>query len=240
MQHVRRTLVAFSRIGLKLTLIMLPFRLFSSAASLLRAKRSCRLAIPLCLAAVSFLVACRSSLPDNPPATVDNVDLERYAGLWYELARLPVRFQADEEMATAAYALRDDGTVALVNTAIAPDGSTRTATGTAVPVEGSGNAKLKVSIDNFFARLFGSPPDFGNYWILRLDDDYELSLVGAPDRDTLWLLSRTPEISEARLEDWLQTARNRGYDLTNLIVNNGAFPASLELPPASRPAVSSN
>ena len=74
------------------------------------------------------------SLPENPPAPVESVDLERYMGLWYEIARLPVPFQKDGELATAEYRLNEEGTIDLVNTAISPEGSTRSVTGTAVPV----------------------------------------------------------------------------------------------------------
>ena len=168
------------------------------------------------------LAACQSR-PENPPETVDSVDLNRYTGLWYEIARLPVPFQRADELATAEYMLNSAGTVDLVNTAIAPDGERRSMTGTAVPVPGSGNAKLKVSIDNFFAKVFGSPPDWGNYWVLKLDPDYRYALVGSADRKTLWLLAREPEIPDAVLSQYVQHARDAGYPTGELIINNGAF-----------------
>lgn len=182
-------------------------------------------AIAACLAGLA-LSACQS-LPDNPPKTVESVDLERYAGLWFEIARLPVFFQKETELATAEYSLNDAGTVDLVNTAIAQDGSTRSVTGTAVPVPGSENARLRVTIDNFFARLFGSPPDFGNYWILKLDPDYSLALVGSPNRKTLWILAREPEIPAAALQETIDAAARAGYPTERLILNNGAFPDPL-------------
>jgi apolipoprotein D and lipocalin family protein len=171
--------------------------------------------------ALATLTGCQS-LPENPPQTVESVDLQRYAGLWYEIARLPMPFQKDNERATAEYTLNSEGTVGLVNTAIAQNGETRSVTGTAVPVATSSNAKLKVTIDVFFAKLFGSPPDFGNYWVLKLEDDYSLALVGSPSRKSLWLLSRTPEIDPGLLESYLQHARDQGYETEELIVNNGA------------------
>ena len=175
-----------------------------------------RICLLLCLA---FFVGCQSSLPSDPPEVVESVDLERYAGLWYEVARLPVSFQRAGETATAHYTVNAKGTIDLVNTAIAPDGSTRSATGTAIPVPGSNNTKLKVTIDNFFAKLFGRPPDFGNYWVLKLEDDYSLALVGSPNRQTLWLLARSPEISEAQLEKYLSAARAQGYPVDDMIVH---------------------
>jgi apolipoprotein D and lipocalin family protein len=178
--------------------------------------------LPILLLALA-LAGCQS-LPDNPPATVDSVDLTRYAGLWYEIARLPAPFQKADELATAEYSLNDEGTIDLVNTAIKPDGSTRAVTGTAVPVEDSRNAKLKVTIDNFFARLFGSPPPYGNYWVLKLEPDYTIALVGSPDRKFLWLLARDPEIPESALDAYFDAAREAEYQIDDILINNGAFP----------------
>lgn len=160
-------------------------------------------------------------VPDNAPATVESVDLERYQGLWYELARLPVIFQRDRDRSTAEYELMDDGSVSIINTSISPRGRTRSVTGSAVPVEGTNNTRLKVNIDNFFARTFGSSPEFGNYWILKLEPDYSLALVGSPDRNTLWLLSREPSIPQEKFEQYIDAAEAAGYDTDDLIINNG-------------------
>jgi apolipoprotein D and lipocalin family protein len=172
--------------------------------------------------ALCFLAGCQA-LPEDPPPTVQSVDLSRYTGLWYELARLPVFFQKGNELALAEYEINDEGTIDLVNTALAPDDSKRSVTGTAVPVAGSNNTKLKVSIDNFFAKLFGSPPYYGNYWILKLESDYGIALVGSPNRKTLWLLAKTPEISQEKLDNYINYAKELGFDTNNLIVNNGKF-----------------
>jgi len=183
-----------------------------------------RLFLFLGTALLATLAGCKGNLPEDPPTTVSSVDLAAYAGFWYELARLPVPFQREEELATARYTLNDEGTVDLVNTAIRPDGSRRSVTGTAVPVEGSGNARLKVTIDNIFARIFGSPPSYGNYWILKLEPDYSVALVGSPDRETLWLLARELELSGPVFNRYLDHARAAGYAVDRLIVNNGEFP----------------
>lgn len=169
-----------------------------------------------------FLSGCQSP-PENPPAVAERVQLDKYSGLWYELARLPVPFQKDDERATAEYRLEANGVIELTNTAIAPDGSQRSVGGTAIPVEGANNTKLKVTIDNFFAKLFGSPPDYGNYWILKLAPDYSLALVGSPNRKTLWLLSRKSEISKAELQRYLEHAKAEGFATEKMIINNGNF-----------------
>jgi apolipoprotein D and lipocalin family protein len=174
----------------------------------------------VCLLFISTLIAGCDSLPENPPQTVDQVDLQKYAGLWYEIARLPVIFQKVDERATAEYRLDPEGHIALVNTAFKQSGVSNSVTGTAVPVEKSGNAKLKVSIDNFFAKLFGSPPEYGNYWILKLDSDYRYALVGSANRKTLWLLARTPQIPEPIFQEYIAHAAQAGYDTDRLIINN--------------------
>lgn len=169
--------------------------------------------------ALAFFAGCKSP-PKNPPETVDSVDLQRYAGFWYEIARLPMRFQKAKDRATAEYTINGKGTLDLVNTALSPNGETRSVTGSAVPVPNSSNTKLKVTINVFFAKLFGSPADFGNYWVLKLEDDYSLVLVGSPTRKSLWLLSREPRIDPALLEKYLKHARDQGYETEDIIINN--------------------
>ncbi|MBC2604382.1 lipocalin family protein [Puniceicoccus vermicola] len=174
---------------------------------------------PFLLLGLVLLSSCQS-LPNNPPPTVKAVELDRYTGLWHEVARLPVFFQDEDERATAEYSLNDNGTIALVNTAIAPDGSTRSVTGHAVPVPGSENTRLEVTIDNFFAKIFGSSPDFGNYWIFKLESDYSVALVGSPNRKTLWLLAREPQIPDEQLRQYIDYASQLGFDTDKLILNN--------------------
>jgi len=169
-------------------------------------------------------------MPEDPPETVDRVDLERYTGLWYEIARLPVFFQDEADLAAARYSLNESGSLELVNTALQPDGTAESVTGSAKPVPGSGNAKLRVTIDNFFAELFGSPPEHGNYWILKLADDYAVALVGSPDRDNLWLLARSPDIPSDTLRRYLRAAEAKGFATDAMIVNNGAFPPGWKPP----------
>jgi apolipoprotein D and lipocalin family protein len=139
---------------------------------------------------------------------VPAVDLNRYAGTWYEIARLPNRFQRQcAGDVTATYRLRDNGKVEVINECRREDGVLEVATGTAWqpdPPEG----RLKV-------RFFW--PFTGDYWIMDLDPDYRWALVGEPGRDNLWVLSREPQMDEAQLARILETAARQGYDLDNLI-----------------------
>lgn len=168
--------------------------------------------ILLSLAAVS-LAAC-SSPPVNreavsPLTTAQSVDLNRYAGLWYEIARFPNGFEENCEGVTAEYALRDDGMISVVNTCRkgAVDGKIKRAEGRARVVDETSNAKLEVS-------FFG--PFWGDYWILDLAEDYSLSLVGEPEGRYLWVLSRTPTISDAVREEALSKLRSLGYNVDAL------------------------
>ena len=147
--------------------------------------------------------------------TIAHVDLERYLGQWYELARLPIRFEDDDARdVTANYALKENGKVQVINRLREADGDWEQAEGEASAVDDS-NAKLEVSF--LPSGLRWIPFTKGDYWIIRLADDYSVSLVGTPDRKYLWLLSRTPSLSQAVKDDYLRTARSEGFDLSALI-----------------------
>lgn len=144
-----------------------------------------------------------------PPETVASVDLERYQGLWYEIARYPNRFEEGCEGVTAEYALNDDGTVRVLNTCRqgAVDGPRRTAEGRARVVEDSRGSRLKVQFAPSWV-----PFAEGDYWVLALDDAYQSALVGDPDGRYLWILARTPKLSDERLDELRAIAADKGYD----------------------------
>jgi apolipoprotein D and lipocalin family protein len=139
-----------------------------------------------------------------PPETVASVDLDRYAGLWYEIARYPNGFQQDCEGVTAEYTLRDDGKITVLNTCRL--GDARSSEGVARVVEGSNNAKLKVQFAPEWV-----PFAAGDYWILHLEDDYSAALVGAPSGKYLWILARQPQISDALMTKIKSRAEALGY-----------------------------
>lgn len=147
---------------------------------------------------------------DNTPLrTVPRVDLRRYAGRWFEIARLPNRFQRNCDRDTSAtYTLRPDGKIAVVNQCRQADGSMKSVRGTARTADGGNNARLKVT---FFW------PFSGDYWVIGLDPEYRWALVGEPGRKYLWLLSREPRMEEAEVRSILDTAAAQGYDLKPLI-----------------------
>jgi apolipoprotein D and lipocalin family protein len=166
------------------------------------------------IAVAASMSACAGSPPINrasepPLTTVASVDLDRYLGRWYEIARLPNAFEEDCEGVTADYARRPDGLISVRNTCRqgAPDGKTKTAEGRARVVDTTTNAKLEVS-------FFG--PFWGDYWILDLADDYSLSLVGEPSGRYLWILSRTATVEETTKAAALGKLTALGYDVSKL------------------------
>jgi apolipoprotein D and lipocalin family protein len=169
--------------------------------------------IVLCLA---FLIGCSSAAQLAPPQTVAQVDLQRYQGTWYELARLPMFFQRNCAQSQAQYQLQGNGTVGVLNSCRSLSGENLQAKGRAFAQHAGDNAKLWVVFDNWFSRLF---PELtrGDYWVLYLDADYQLALVGNPNRDYLWLLSRTAQVSAQTREQLLSIARQRGYATEALI-----------------------
>lgn len=174
-----------------------------------------KLPISLVLAAVVVLaVSCRSTTTKRknlpPLETVDHVDLERYTGLWYEIAAFPQRFQRGCTATTATYALREDGELDVVNRCRkgSPDGPEDVATARARIASEETNAKLKV---NFFG------PFWGDYWIIDLGPDYEYAVVGHPSRDYLWILSRTPTLPEATYRSIVERLAAQGYETDRLV-----------------------
>lgn len=144
-----------------------------------------------------------------PLKTVQQVDLSRYTGTWYEIANFPQRFQKGCTATTATYTLRDDGDIDVLNRCRKGSltGKEDSAKGRARVAESGTNAKLEVS---FFR------PFWGDYWIIDLGPDYEYAVVGHPGRDYLWILSRSPTMDDEVYAGILQRLRDNGYQLDRL------------------------
>jgi apolipoprotein D and lipocalin family protein len=170
---------------------------------------------------ITLLLGALAMAPiqDGKPAvvrTVEAVDLDRYAGDWFEIARFPNPFQRScVGDVRASYARRSDGRIDVVNRCRAEDGAVKEARGVARVVDPGTRAKLKVRFAP--AALSFLPFVWGDYWILGLAGDYSWAVVGSPDRKYLWILARTAELDVERFESAMSAARTNGFDIGRLV-----------------------
>lgn len=157
------------------------------------------------LTLIAALFGCKNYAPLS---TVNEVDAQKYSGVWYDIVHLPQRFQKGCACVTATYTPLENGNLKVYNRCYKPEKEKWTdITGKAIPVKGANNAKLKVQ---FFW------PFKGDYWILQLDENYEHALVGDPSRKTLWFLSRTPNPDKAVVDEYLNWAKAQGFDVDKM------------------------
>jgi apolipoprotein D and lipocalin family protein len=138
---------------------------------------------------------------------VPHVELEKYLGKWYEIAHLPAKFQEGCDETTATYTLSKDGSISVLNQST-KNGKMKQAKGKAKVVDKNSNAKLKVT---FFW------PFYGDYWIIKLGQNYDYSVVGTPNREYFWILSRTPQMDDKLHSQLIEYAKSKGFDVNKLI-----------------------
>ena len=148
----------------------------------------------------------------KPLETVQRVDLNRYAGTWYEIARLPTRFQKGCACTNAEYTALDERKIRVVNRCV-KKGKWDEARGKAFVRDKETNAKLAVQFQWPFR---------GKYWILDLADDYSHALVGHPNRNYLWILSRTKTMDETQINQLVAKAKDMGFPTGQLLMTNQA------------------
>ena len=162
--------------------------------------------IPFVLAIFPALSFAQSRQVDNSP--VFALELSKYLGTWYEIARFDHSFERDMENVTAEYLLRDDGKVDVINSGW-KNGKFKVAHGKARQPDPTGNsAHLEVS---FFLNFYS------DYNVLMLDDLYQVALIGSGSPKYLWILARTPQVSDVVIGALLEEADRRGYDTSKLI-----------------------
>lgn len=172
---------------------------------------------------VHLLAALALSLPlaglasTQPVRVVESVDLSRWAGRWYEAARFPNRFQNQcTGDVVVHYALRTDGRIDVVNRCRTSSGKVDEAHGVARKAgDGTSSARLEVRFAPAILSFLRSV--WGDYWIIGLGPEYTWAVVGTPNREYLWILSRTPEMSATSYERALEIARGNGFDVTKLV-----------------------
>lgn len=167
--------------------------------------------VPAFLCALAWALLPMTAAADRPLDLVDDVDLVRYQGLWYEIALLPNEFQEQcVGETTAEYALLKNGRVRVVNRCRTADGDFDQVVGRARRSDPERPAKLEVRFAP--AWLGWLPLVWGDYQVMALDDEYRWAMVGAPSREFLWILAREPDLPEARIETLLAEARSQGFD----------------------------
>jgi len=178
----------------------------------LRAAAARTLAV-LAQAAVLGAAAAQPAL--SPLRTIERLDVPRYMGTWYEIAKFPNRFQAQCTGDTRAeYTAQTDGTVRVVNRCQTENGQTTEAVGLARQVGRPDSPKLQVRFAP--AWLSWLPAVWGDYWIIDLDSDYQLVAVSEPRREYLWILARSPRVDVTRQATMLKRLADQGFDLSRL------------------------
>ena len=159
------------------------------------------------LASIAALFGCKTNA--NLP-TVKQLDVNKYAGLWYEVARLPNSFEKGMDCTTATYTVKADGKIEVLNKGRKTDKNNEMSdiTGTAWVPDAAYPAQLKV-------RFFW--PFAGDYYVIELDENYRYALVGAPNRKYLWVLARTKTLDEKTYSALLNRAKELGFDVEKII-----------------------
>lgn len=159
---------------------------------------------------ILFLISCILSAQEGVKLiTVDSVDINKYVGTWFEIAKIPNSFQDHcIKNTTATYKINEDGDIEVLNRCIDDDGEVDDADGIARIVDKTTNSKLEVS----FVSFFGWRPFWGDYWILGLDNEYQYAVIGTPSKKYGWILSRTPLMNEQDLENCFKIFENNGYN----------------------------
>lgn len=160
---------------------------------------------------------------DSGPVTAPSVDLNRYVGKWYEVASIPQSFQAQcARNTTAEYALLENGQVRVVNSCETSSGDISRAEGRAKVKDKKSNSKLKVTFVKIFDWIFAFG---GSYWILDVDDQYQIALIGDPSRKYAWILTRSPVVSREVLMQAERHYKAQGFDTCAILtsVQTGGF-----------------
>lgn len=160
---------------------------------------------------------------DQPLKTVEKVEVDRYLGVWYEVARKPLYFQNKcDRNVSATYTLNENGNVNVDNRCYSKDGKLNQSVGEAFIQNAPYNSKLKVSFLPSAIRWL--PFGRGDYWILKIDEDYQTVLVGEPGRKYMWVLSRNSQPNETVVKEYLDYAKSVGYDLADVIKTKQTAP----------------
>ena len=157
-----------------------------------------------------FIYSCNGQNAMIDKTVVKNLEIEKYLGKWYEIARYNHRFERGLVGVTATYSMRDDGKIKVVNEGLKKTlkGAKSVSVGKAKIPDPNVPSKLKVSFFLFF---------YGDYFVMELDENYQWAVIGSSSDNYLWILSRTPQMDEKLYGDLLKRLIDRGYDVSKLI-----------------------
>lgn len=157
-----------------------------------------------------ILIISATLFAQKVPTVVKSVDLNRYAGKWYEIARLPNFFERKLKCASATYTLRSDGKITVMNAGNYIDDPKKSTSTTGVAWVPDKNSPAKLKVQFFW-------PFSGDYWIMYLDKEYKYVLVGDPDAKYLWILARDKTMDDITYNMLLQKAVDNGYNVETII-----------------------
>lgn len=159
--------------------------------------------------------AWAAAAPASGLETIPSLDLQRYLGSWYEIAKFPNRFQRKcAGFTKATYSVLPDGRIGVENACRVADGSTDATTGVARQIGGASSPQLKVRFAPAIFSVF--PMVWGDYWVIDLDSGYTLAAVSEPGRDYLWILSRTPTVEKEAYDALVGRLASKGFDVSKL------------------------
>ncbi|MFC6168321.1 lipocalin family protein [Acinetobacter terrestris] len=175
------------------------------------------------LAKITFAMAIGASsiltlahAQTEPLQAVEKIELNKYLGTWHEVARKPLYFQRKcDSNVTANYSLNKNGNIKVDNSCYTKDGKFKQTIGEAFVQNAPSNSKLKVSFLPKIIRWL--PVGRGDYWVLKIDENYETVLVGEPDKKYMWILSRSQQPQPEVVQEYLNYAESIGYDLSDVI-----------------------
>jgi apolipoprotein D and lipocalin family protein len=173
------------------------------------------IALGLLGATITVLAAARERHEQPGLATIDSLDVPRYLGAWYEIAKYPNRFQKQcEGYTTAHYSLQPDRSIQVINRCRRADGRYDEAVGSARQLGPADSPRLQVRFAPGWLSFL--PMVWGDYWVIDLDPDYQLAAVSEPKREYLWILSRTPTVPRQAMAKLLDRLARQGFDLDRL------------------------
>ena len=175
------------------------------------------------LAKITFAMAIGASsiltlahAQTEPLQAVEKIELNKYLGTWHEVVRKPLYFQRKcDSNVIANYSLNKNGNIKVDNSCYTKDGKFKQTIGEAFVQNAPSNSKLKVSFLPKIIRWL--PVGRGDYWVLKIDENYETVLVGEPDKKYMWILSRSQQPQPEVVQEYLNYAESIGYDLSDVI-----------------------